>query len=93
LLLKTIVTVIATALSGSYGIACAVDCAWLKDNFIDLLPTIISMKAIPDISKNLPIQLLLAGVGAGTLLGIVVQYLLYRRENRKHRHEEMEEFS
>jgi hypothetical protein len=84
LLLQTAVIIFACALSGSFGIACAIDCAWLKIRFIELIPNIISMHALPDLGQNgNELYIMLGGIGALTLLGCIVQGILWSRKKKR----------
>lgn len=83
LLLQTAVIILACALSGSFGIACAVDCAWLKSRFIELIPRIISMNALPTFESAKTLYILLGGVGGLTILGCIVQGVLWSRKRKR----------
>lgn len=83
LLLKTVIVILACSLAGSFGIAFAVDCAWLHSHFIDLIPSIVTMKTLPAPQNATTLYVILGCVGGLTLIGCIVQGILHNRKPRR----------
>eukprot|EP01121_Diplochlamys_sp_Union-15-3_P009504 TRINITY_DN2592_c0_g4_i1.p1 TRINITY_DN2592_c0_g4~~TRINITY_DN2592_c0_g4_i1.p1 ORF type:complete len:323 (+),score=40.53 TRINITY_DN2592_c0_g4_i1:110-970(+) len=73
-----------TAIGGAYAIVFAIDCAWLKSNFSDVIPAVISLRHLNiDPHKPLP-YVLLCLVGVLGVIGFFIQ-LCHRRRSKKDR--------
>jgi len=86
LIFQKIIIILATSIGGAYSIAFAIDCAWVKSNFSEVIPAIISLQKLHIDSSNMAPYLLIAGVLLLSVAGFFVQ-LCYTSKHSRHEKE------